>query len=163
MVTFLDEKLRTTEESDYLDRIDKNIEKFTKEKFIEKPEKFGTLTMIYKTTEEKTAEEIYKAYKRRNEVEIVFDAYKNFLYADKMYMQNSYIMEGWLTVNFIAMIAYYKLLKRLQDEKLNSKYSPKDIIEISKSIQKCKINNTWHTSEITKKDMDLFAKLKLTT
>ena len=161
IITFLDEKLRTKEESDYLDRIEKNIENYSKEKFIERLDKFGTLTMVYKTTDNKTPVEIYKAYKRRNEVEVAFDAYKNFLQADKMYMQNKYVMEGWLTANFIAMIAYYKLLKKLQEENLNNKYAPKDIIEISKSINKCKINGVWHTTEVTKKINDLFIKLNI--
>jgi transposase len=161
IITFLDEKLRTKEESDYLDRIEKNIENYSKEKFIERLDKFGTLTMVYKTTDNKTPVEIYKAYKRRNEVEVAFDAYKNFLQADKMYMQNKYVMEGWLTANFIAMIAYYKLLKKLQEENLNNKYAPKDIIEISKSINKCKINGVWHTTEVTKKISDLFIKLNI--
>lgn len=161
LITFLDDKLRSKEESDYLDRIEKNIESFSKEKFYEKLEKFGTLTMIYKTQELKTPEEIYKAYKQRNQVELAFDAYKNFLAADKMNMQNKYVLEGWLVANFIAMIAYYKLLKNLQEAKLNNKYSPKDIIEISKSINKYKIDDNWKTTEITKNTLELFNKIKI--
>ena len=161
LITFLDESLKTSEEADYLERLENNIESHSNEKFLKKIGKFGTLTMIYKTNETKKPDEIYKAYKRRNQVELTFDAYKNFLNADKMYMQNSYTMQGWLLANFIAMIAYYKILKKLQDTNINKKYSPKDIIDLSKQIHKYKINNVWRTSEISKKTLDLFSKLDI--
>jgi transposase len=82
LITFLDESLKTSEEADYLERIENNVESFSKEKFIKKIGNFGTLTMIYKTNQPKKPDEIYKAYKRRNQVELTFDAYKNFLKAD---------------------------------------------------------------------------------
>ena len=68
---------------------------------------------------------LYVAYKKRNELEIMFDAYKNVIDADRMYMQDRYVLEGWLTSNFIAMIAYYKLFEKLNKAKLLHKYSPK--------------------------------------
>ncbi|GHT97420.1 hypothetical protein FACS1894126_1430 [Alphaproteobacteria bacterium] len=48
-------------------------------------------------------EELYEIYKQRNEIETMFD--ENFLEADKTYMQNKFVLEGWLFVNFLAMIA----------------------------------------------------------
>ena len=91
----------------------------------------------------------------------MFDSYKNFLKADRMYMQNRMVLEGWLMANFLAMIAYYKLYQKLSQAKQLNKYSPKDIIEISKSISKIKINDSWLTTETTKKTMELFKKLKI--
>ena len=91
----------------------------------------------------------------------MFDSYKNFLKADRMYMQNRIVLEGWLMANFIAMIAYYRLYQKLIQAKQLSKYSPKDIIEISKSISKVKINDQWKTAETTKKTRDLLEKLKI--
>ena len=91
----------------------------------------------------------------------MFDAYKHFLVADKTYMQDRYVMEGWLMANFIAMIAYYRLYKLLKDANKLSKYSPKDIVEISKSIYQTKIRDTWIRSEITKKIKDLFKLIKI--
>ncbi|MBS1739379.1 MAG: hypothetical protein JST88_02440 [Bacteroidetes bacterium] len=148
--------MRAKEEADYVERITSLPEIYTKEKFTQKLNVFGTLTFTYDIKSEKTPEEIYQAYKQRNEIETIFDAYKNFLKADLMYMQNRYVLEGWLTANFIAMIAYHKLYIRLKDIKKLSKYSPKDIIELSKSIYKLNINNQWKLSEITTKNTDLF-------
>eukprot|EP01035_Chromulina_nebulosa_P032601 gene32601-43556_t len=161
LVTFLDEGLRAREEADYAARILTLPESFSKERFIEKLDAFGTLTFTYNIKTGKSCEQIYQAYKQRNEIETVFDSYKNFLKADIMYMQNRYVLEGWLTANFIAMIAYHKLYMRLREAKKLDKYSPKDIIELSKSIYKLKINNEWTRSEITKKSLDLFKLLKI--
>lgn len=156
LMTFLNEGLRSKEESDYVDRITKLLEKYTKEKFEEKLSSFGTLTFTYHVREEKSSEEIYQAYKQRNEIETVFDAYKNFLKADVMYMQNRYVTEGWLVANFIAMIAYHKLFVRMRTVKKLQKYSPKDIIEFSKTIYQLKMGKEWRISEITKKTLALF-------
>lgn len=160
-ITFLDEGLRAKEEADYVARIATLPEKYNKEKFAKKLTSFGTLTFTHKIDSEKTCEEIYQAYKQRNEIEVVFDAYKNFLKADLMYMQNRYVIEGWLTANFIAMIAYHNLYTRMRKIKKLKKYAPKDIIELSKAIYKLKINGKWKTSEITKKNLDLFKALNI--
>jgi hypothetical protein len=76
-------------------------------------------------------------------------------------MQNRYVLEGWLFANFIAMIAYYRLYVRLLQAEQLSKYSPKDIIELSKAIYKMKIRNKWYLSEITQKNQRLFAKIQI--
>jgi hypothetical protein len=177
MVTFLDEALRITEERDYLSRINSHPESYSKNKFDEKLHRFGTITIVYKAEFEENQnfqktrrkkknekqkpheQSVYESYKQRNEIEVMFDSYKNHLDIDVSYMQNRYVMEGWLFANFIAMIAYYKLYVRLRQAELLSKYSPKDIIELSKAIYKMKIRGDWHCSEITKKTGDLFAKI----
>lgn len=161
LVTFLDEGLRAKEESDYASRIITIPEKYTQKKFSQRLNGFGTLTLSYNIKTNKSCEEIYQAYKQRNEIETVFDSYKNFLGADIMYMQNRYVLEGWLTANFIAMIAYHKLYTRLRKIKKLKNYSPKDIIEISKSIYQLKINDQWKRSEITQKNLALFKQLKI--
>lgn len=159
LVTFLDEKLCTEEERDYILRMGTHPEQYTREGFNKKLDAFGTLTLT--TNTEVNPEELYEKYKQRNEIEVMFDSYKNFLKADRMYMQNRMVLEGWLMANFLTMIAYYKLYQKLSQAKQLNKYSPKDIIEISKSISKIKINDSWLTTETTKKTMELFKKLKI--
>lgn len=160
-ITFLDDKLKLKEENDYVLRIKSKPEEYTESKFYQKLHQFGTLTMTYSIDENLNASQIYQAYKQRNEIEIMFDAYKNFLKADKMYMQDRHVLEGWLIANFIAMIAYYKLYAKLKQAKLLNNTSPKDVIELCKSIYKFKINNQWNLSEITNKTKTLFKKLNI--
>jgi len=161
LITFLDEKLKIKEENDYILRTKSMPEEYTEIKFYEKLHQFGTLTMTYATQETLNASQLYQAYKQRNEVELMFDGYKNFLKADRMYMQDRHVLEGWLAANFIAMIAYYKLYTRLKEANLLANTSPKDIIELSKSIYKIKVNGEWHLSEMTVKTKALFKKLKI--
>lgn len=161
VVTYLDERLRVEEENDYLNRIRTHPDKYSEEEFYEKMHQLGTLTLSSFLPEELPAQELFEAYKQRNEIEMMFDTYKNFLEADRTYMQNRYVLEGWLMTNFIAMIAYYRLYQRLQEAKLLSKYSPKDILEISKGIYQTKISENWQCSEITKKIKTLFEKIKI--
>jgi len=179
LTTFLDEALRLEEERDYLSRIETHPESYTKEVFDEKLHSFGTITIIHKIdpqktiTEKKTKnkqktekpksfeQEIYEAYKQRNDIEVMFDSYKNYLNADATHMQNRYVLEGWLFANFIAMIAYYKLYVRLKQANLLAKHSPKDIIEMSKAIYKIKIKEKWHKAEMTKKTIDIFKKISI--
>jgi hypothetical protein len=160
LVTFIDEKLKVEEEADYLARIKTQPEKYTEEKYFEKIHGFGTFTLLYNLGKNNVSpQELYEAYKQRNEIETMFDAYKNFLNADSMYMQDRYVLEGWLFSNFLAMIAYYKLFSKLKQANLLSKYSPKDIIEMSKAIYKIKVQNIWHKSEITQKTQQIFKKI----
>ena len=161
LVTFLDEKLRVKEESDYLLRVKSHPEQNTEDKFYEKLPRFGTLTLNYNLAASLTPQQLYEAYKQRNEIEVMFDSYKNFMDADKTFMQDRYVLEGWLMANFLAMIAYYKLFTRLKKQSLLPKYSPKDIIELSKAIYKVKVNNQWITSEITVKTKSLFKKIDI--
>ncbi|MDR0833127.1 MAG: transposase [Candidatus Symbiothrix sp.] len=179
LITFLDEALRIKEERDYLSRIETHPENYSREGFDKRLNHFGTLTIVHKVdnqtnddnkskkgkkkpAKEKAIEQIiYESYKQRNDVEVMFDSYKNYLDADVSYMQNRYVMEGWLFANFLAMIAYYKLYARLLQAELLAKHSPKDIIELSKAIYKLKIRNTWLLSEITQKAQRLFAKIQI--
>ncbi|MDR1792154.1 MAG: hypothetical protein LBR36_01720, partial [Bacteroidales bacterium] len=57
--------------------------------------------------------------------------------------------------------AYYKLYVRLREAGLLSKHSPKDIIELAKSIIRLKINDIWFPAEITNKTVALFEKIKI--
>jgi len=175
LITFLDEQLRVKEERDYLNRIESHPETYTKAGFDEKLHRFGTLTLVYKMeiekdnkkktskkskkqeTEKPVEQIVFGAYKQRGEIETLFDSYKNYLDADVSYMQNRYVMEGWLFANFIAMMAYYKLYVRLRQAKRLSNYSPKDIIEQAKAICKIKIRGEWHLAEMTEKTRKIFA------
>jgi len=159
VITFLDEQARVNEQADYISRIQSHPEKYNQQQLMDKQAEFGTLTLVYKLAESAAPADIYATYKIRGEIETMFDAYKTTLKADRTFMQNRMVLEGWLMANFIAMIAYYKLYYKLKKQKLLKKYSPKDIIEIGKGIFKLKVNNEWKSAEITVKNKDLLKKL----
>jgi hypothetical protein len=161
LVTFLDEHLRVSEENDYWQRTKTQPEKYSEANFYEKLHQFGTLTMVYKINRAIQANEIYETYKQRNEIEVMFDSYKNYLEADATYMQDRHVLEGWLFANFVAMIAYYRLFVRIKEAELLKNYAPKDMIELAKSIYMMKIKEKWKLSELTQKIQNLFRKIKI--
>jgi transposase len=107
----------------------------------------GTIAVI--SDLEESGERIYNLLKSRVEIEVMFDAFKNVLNADRTYMRDDYQMEGWAFINFIALVFYYRL------------YTPNDVLIHLSRIYKLKIQNEWITSEIPKKTRVILEKLNL--
>lgn len=157
---YLDEKLREREEEDYLLRIGTHPESYSREEFHKREMEFGTIALVT-NMEESRAERVYSIYKSRENIELMFDTMKNTLQSDRSYMHNDESLEGWMFITFLALQCYYLLYQRLLRSDLISKYSPKDIVERAMEIKKVKINEEWHTSEITNKTIKLLQKLNL--
>lgn len=157
---FLDENLKIKEQSDYLQRIDEKKTGYTLEKFRLKKTEFGSIAII-SNLKEKTAPQIYMTYKSRMDIENTFDAMKTILDADKTYMQNEEVLQGWMFANHIALQLYYSFFHRLINAKQNSKYSVKDLIQHLHEIRMVKIDGIWQKAEIIKKSQQLLDKINL--
>lgn len=156
---FLDDRLKLEEEQSYLNRIETQKEdKLNIKDFHKKAHAFGTMSILT-NLKEKTPSEIYGYYKSRMEVETAFDAFKNTLEADRTYMQNDQTLEGWMFINYLALLAYWRILKLLVKNELLTKFSIKDLLIHVSYIKKIRINDQWHLSEITDKTKKLLAKL----
>jgi len=155
---FLDERLKAEEEKDYLSRIEagdaEGLEKFFKNQY-----RLGTIAVI--TDVKSDAEKVYNLLKSRVEIEMMFDAFKNVLNADKTYMQDDYQIEGWMFINFIALMIYYRLYRMLSDNSLLKNHSPKDVLLHLSRIYKLKIGDQWVISEIPKKSRNILEKLEI--
>jgi transposase len=159
LYTFLDDRLRLEEEQSYLNRIDVQKEdRLSIKEFHKTAHTFGTFTILTNLSE-KTPLEIYELYKSRMEVETAFDAFKNTLQADRTYMQNDQSLEGWMFINYLSLLAYWRILKLLVSKELLSKVSIRDLLIHLSYIRKIRINGEWHQAEITDKTKKLFAKL----
>ena len=160
LYTFLDDYLRLEEERAFLNRMEtQKEEKLTIDDFHEKTHTLGTFSIIT-NLKEKEPQDIYKMYKARMEVETAFDAFKNTLEADRSYMHNDESFEGWMFINYIALLAYWKMLKVLMAKELLAKFSINDLIIHLSYIRKIRINGNWHLAEITDKTRRLLAKLE---
>ena len=146
---YLDENLRNSEQKDYLDRIEAGKADHTLEAFRECQLEMGTIALLTNTA--KPPQEVYSDYKTRASVELMIDSLKNVLDADRPYMQNEQALEGWMFVNLLALKWHYALLKLLKEQKLNSQYSPADLLLHLASVRKVKINGEWHMAETTRK------------
>jgi len=161
IIVYKNDELKNQEINDYLRRCETLPEKYNTNSFYDKQYQFGTIAFITNLDNTHTAQSIYSTYKSRNQIEVMFDVFKNLLNADKSYMQNNEAFEGWMFINFIVIHWYYKILHQLQAQKLNSKYSPKDIINFLIDIKKIKINGKWHEDNITKKNKAILEKIMI--
>jgi len=154
---FLDEELKNSEQRVYLNNIERKIEGYSQESFMEKQYDFGTIIMV--TNTEKSAEDIYTRYKERGEIEQSFDFLKNLLDQDKSYMQNEKSLEAWAFINHISLLLNYKIYNILRDSKKIKKYSVAELISHLQYISKVRINGQWLTTEITRKTSDMLTEL----
>ena len=157
---YLDDFLKAEEQRDYLLRIEKYPDQYSLEQYLQKQQQFGTIFLL--TKGKTTAQKPYETNKTRNEIEILFDAYKNILHADKTYMQNDIAIEAWMFINFIAIQWYYITFNLLKKSKLNKIYAPLNLMMRLTEIKKLKINEQWYLSEATQVTIDLLHNLQIT-
>ena len=65
-------------------------------------------------------------------------------------LQNDISYTGWLFVNHIALMLYYRILKRLEEKNQLSQHSVADIISRLKRVTKPKVNDKWIVEKGTK-------------
>lgn len=164
VAVFLDERLKAEEEKDYLLRIEEDAKANTKAKknletLFENQHRLGTIAVI--TDLDEDAERIYNLLKCRAEIETMFDAFKNVLNADRTYVRDDHQLEGWMLINFISLVFYYKIYRLLADNRLLKRHSPKDVLIHLSRIHKLKVYDQWITSEIPKKSREIIQKLKI--
>ena len=155
---YLDEFLKTDEEKDYLQRTEKTPDRYTIEKYHEKYPKFGTIALLSNIQDAKP-QEVFINYKCRNEIEVLFDAYKNMLHTDRTYMQNETSIEAWMFINFIALQWYYLILNLLKKHNLTKQYSPLDFGTFLTEIKKIKCQDSWLNAEYIDRTKNLLIQL----
>lgn len=155
---FLDETLRLSEEKDYLARIDSKIDNYSIEGFHLKKNSFGTIALITNLSES-NAQSVYVAYKTRMAIEGVFDVYKTILKADRTYMQNEEVLQGWLFINHIAIQWHYRIYNLLVKHDLLKKYSIQNLIQHLLEIKMVNINDSWIRAETIKTTEKLLNKI----
>jgi len=157
ILLFLDEKLKMEEEKDMMIHIEDK--KIPLNDFYERQFRIGTIAVITKTV--LSARKVYELLKSRIEIEIAFDTFKNILHADRTYMREDTQLEGWMLINFISMLLYYRLYNELSKHDILKKFSPKDVILHFSRVKKIKIGEKWQTSEVPKTTRLLAEKLKI--
>ena len=159
LYTFLDEQLYQEEQRDFLIRLQNNRQEYTLDKFHERQHRFGTLSLLTHLPKRTSPQNAFEYFKTRNEVEQMIDVFKNILDADRSYMRDKFHMEGWMFINHIALMLYYRIYKELIGRKLINNYAPVEILEYLDRVTKIKINNQWATAEIPKVSRKILDKL----
>lgn len=107
------------------------------------------------------AEDAYRAYKSRDQVEKMIDVTKSILDDDVSNMQNPDVYNGWMFCNFIALHWYYILRNMLVESNQIKHFSPQNILTELGYHQIVKMNGEWTAIERTKKQQDILDKLGL--
>ena len=112
-----------------------------------KAKKFGTIALAVNNGDD--ARKAYMKYKSRDSVEKMIDVLKNVAEADRMYMQNPDVAEGWMFCNILALHFYYRLYMKLKETGLLNHHSPQDVLLEMSRVRAAKIDDKWHIIEST--------------
>ncbi len=104
---------------------------------------------------------IYDLLKTRVDIEQAYDSLKNTIHADRTYVRDDYQLQGWMFVNFIALMLQYRLYNLLRKREMLRHYSPRDVIEHLERISKLKIGEELKYSEIPKRSRKMMEDLEL--
>lgn len=157
IIQYLDKKLMVEEETTFLHLINSEIK--TTEEFENKKNSFGIISII--TNTDFTVDKIYELYKKRNDIEVTFNAMKNALNDDKTYMQSTEKVRGYFFITFLALYLHSKIQNLLREKDLLKKYSVIDVLLHLSKVYKIKINNQYVLSEIPKQVRLIIEKLNI--
>jgi len=115
MYTFRNDFLNGEKERDYLRRSKPQA------RFRTIRERMGTISVI--TNLKVSGEIVYGMLKSRMEVEQAYDTFKNTIHADRPYMRDDHQLQGWMFVNFIALVMHYGIHTMLMKHHALSRYS----------------------------------------
>jgi hypothetical protein len=146
VVLFLDNSLKAEEERDIISNVDGG--RLPIREYYRRQPSMGTISVA--TNTELGAQRVFELLKSRVNVEQVFDTMKNTLHADRTYMRDDAHLQGWMLVNFISLLLYYKLYGMLLSKELLARNSPRDVILHLSRVYKLRIGDTWNLSEVPK-------------
>jgi hypothetical protein len=142
---YLDESLRNKEESDYVFRIGTHPENHSRDGYLKKRNRFGTLAVLSSLDGEEAS--VYQTYKSRMAIEVMFDGMKTVLEADHTYMQDEQTLQGWMFVNHLALQWYQHLYLELKEKELLKVFSVNDYVKLLGGVKKIRINDEWYLNE----------------
>ena len=149
--TFRNDFLKAEEEKDYLRRKSTDFSRIR--------ERMDTISVI--TNLHVSGEIVYSMLKSRADIEQSYDTFKNCIHADHPYMRDDYQLQGWMFVNFLALIMHYRIYGILKAKGLLRRYSPEDVMEHLGRVSMLKIGEEWKISEIPKKSRDIIDALSI--
>lgn len=157
IIQYLDKKLMVEEETTFLHLVNADIK--TMEEFESKKNGFGIISII--TNSDFTVEKVYELYKKRNDIEVTFNAMKNTLDDDKTYMQSTGKVRGYFFITFLALYFHSKIQNLLRENDLLKKYSVADVLLHLSKVYKIRVNDQYILSEIPKQVRLIIEKLKI--
>ncbi len=181
--TFRDDQRRDTERGHYVETSEKRYEKEeeTRKKAAERSaksdakceEETGHKDVLnkvrmgyfsYYSNLDISAKELYLEYKQRWDIEECFSYLKNSVCTSASYAHNDAYFQGWAFLNHLSLLYFYGLVNALRNTKLNRKYTPEDVIGLTKNIYKVDAGygDEYRVSQIQNATQELLDKLGVT-
>ena len=66
-------------------------------------------------------------------------------------MRDDHQLQGWMFINFIALMMHYRIYAMLKSKDMQRKYSTGDVLVHLERVNRLKIGDEWKISEIPKK------------
>lgn len=136
LYSFLDISTMSKEAHDYVRRAIKKKE-FDKEKYLEKKDSMGTITL--ESDLDMSVREAYLCYAERWKIELVFRAYKNDIELRETNVQGDYSVIGMEFVNFVSAILTTRIIDLFRKTELLKNHSYGEIME--------DLTNAWRKRE----------------
>ena len=110
-----------------------------------------------------SAKEIYTDYKERWKIENCFDYLKNSIVGKPGYNRSNDEIEADSFINHVALLYFYKLIRKLYVSGLKKDYTPEDIIKRGRNVFK-RSEYIGHKviTEMAKEDEEIFKALGVT-
>lgn len=168
---FRDEKLRSDEMTDFVERAEKANATIKAKRTFEENElhnvstetmdrvtEFGTI-ILRTSLLDTPLQKIYEAYKLRWEIEQMFDSMRNDLGNDASYRQDDRGFEAWSFIGHITLLVACRILALLREKKLSKQWSLRGILDSLSRLQAVQIADKWKIAETTRRTRELIGKL----
>ena len=156
IVFYRDLSQNALESTDYLSKVEEG--KYTMESYLEKKDGFGTI--VLESNLNKSAEEIYKLYKKRWMIETFYDYYKNRLDVNTLHLNDYYKTQGLSFIMLITSLIYSEFTENIKKVKI--KESIQSILIDSRFLKLHKDNKgKWRVENINQKHLKIFQAFSL--
>lgn len=151
VIFYRDLSQNALESTDYLGKVESG--KYSMESYLEKKDRFGTI--VLESNLDKSAEEIYKLYKRRWNIETFYDYYKNRLDVSSLHLNDYYKTQGLSFIMLVTSLIYSSFTKALKEKKI--KENPQDILLNARFLKLHKNQaGKWNVENINQKHLKIF-------
>lgn len=111
--------------------------------------------MVLESNLDKSAEEIYKLYKRRWSIETFYEYYKNRLDVNTLHLNDYYKTQSLSFIMLITSLIYSSFNKALKEH--NVKEAPESVLLNARFLKLHRnSNNKWNLENINHKHIQLF-------